>query len=189
MSIPIKCKPDRKYSSLEYVLEIPEIISSTDIDRLKLYAADIDSSGLHRRGSKDSGTKASFYTCLVFNTDDPIYQIIEPAWQKYIENVESNISFIEPYEIKQYLKGDSFGSHVDTYINLQEKVVRKLNLIIQLSNPSDYVGGNLMIGDYICSREQGTGIFFPANATHKVTEITEGSRFSLIGHAWGPYQP
>ena len=62
-----------------------------------------------------------------------------------------------------------------------------LNLSLQLSNSEDYDGGDLLIDDYVSSREFGTGIFFPADVFHEVTPITRGARVTLIGHSWGPY--
>jgi len=185
-SLPIKFKPDLNLDYTTSVIEVKNMISKEVGDELKRFALDAAGSGLHRRGSKDKGCNASFDTCLVFNLDHNIYELLDPHWSSFIEKQQSNITFIEPYEIKAYRTGDKFGIHRDTHCNIDCPIDRKLNLVIQLSESSDYEGGDLKIHDQYCSREYGTGIFFPALYMHSVTEITRGTRFSLIGHAWGP---
>ena len=169
------------------IVQIPNIITVEDAERLKTFALNDSISGRHRRGSKNpSYVHASFYTCLIFPHNDIIYDILDPFWKEYYEHEQVDISFVEPYEIKSYVSGDSFGLHNDILLSYTEMTERKVNLIIQLSDEKDYTGGDLLIGSVPCSRKFGTGIFFPAKFLHSVTEVTEGERFSLIGHAWGP---
>lgn len=169
----------------DVVIEVPNLLDKNSIEELIQYANDTESSGLHRRGSKDPGTRASFYTCLVYRHDHTIYKQLNYVWEDYAKKLDSDISIIEPYEIKKYVTGDAFDEHHDDCANQDTK--RKINLIIQLTDSSMYEGGDLFIGDYCASRTIGTGIFFPANVYHHVTEIKKGTRYSLIGHSWGPY--
>jgi hypothetical protein len=177
----IRQKPIFNYKHGDYITEIPNALSSDEINRLITYT-NSEVSGLHRRGSKDQNIIASFYTCQVHPFDNEVYDLLSPLWEPYL-----NVSFIEPYEIKEYIQGDSFGYHADVYINLDKRVDRKMNLIVQLSEPNEYEGGDLVIGSYVCSKQKGTAIIFPACLHHAVTEITSGKRYSLIGHGWGPY--
>lgn len=179
--LPVQLKPKIDYEFSKYVREIPDALSIHQINRLRQYA-NSDISGWHRRGSKDKNTNASFYTCQVHPLHDELYEILNPLWSEY-----KNITFIEPYEIKSYVEGDLFEYHHDAYFNLDKCVDRKLNLIIQMSDPSEYDGGDLVVGKHVCSRMRGTAVFFPASLLHCVTEVTRGTRYSLIGHGWGPY--
>ena len=182
--ITVQGKPTNDLESLlQYIIEVPDVLYKEQIDRLKLYHHS-DYSGLHRRGSKDKNTTASFYTCQVHPFNHEIYEVLDSIWNKY----EHHLSFIEPYEIKSYIEGDLFEYHTDVYFNLEKKVDRKLNLIVQLSDDNDYEGGDLLINNFQCSRKKGTDILFPACLYHCVTPITKGTRYSLIGHGWGPYQ-
>jgi hypothetical protein len=178
---PIKTKPvfDSNYQT--FIKEIPNVLNDDQIDRLVVYA-NSEQSGLHRRGSKSYHTVANFYTTQVFPFTDELYSLLDIFWEPY-----KNITFIEPYEIKKYIKGDFFGNHVDVYINLNENVDRKLNMIIQLSDTNDYEGGDLIVAGQVYSRQKGTAIIFPASLFHSITTITNGTRYSLIGHGWGPY--
>lgn len=187
MFLPVQNKPNSSSDYLSAILEIPNLISKELAQELREFALNTEVSGLHRRGSKTPGyVRASFYTCLVFQHNSSVYDKLDSAWQEYCNLKNPNITFIEPYEIKSYVEGDSFGIHSDILIAKNEDVERKSNLIVQLSDANEYEGGDLYIGSVKCSRNFGTGIFFPAKYLHCVTEVTRGTRFSLIGHAWGP---
>jgi predicted 2-oxoglutarate/Fe(II)-dependent dioxygenase YbiX len=182
--LTVQNKPTNDIDSLsKYIIEVPNVLNTEQIENLKSYAHS-EHSGLHRRGSKDKKTVASFYTCQVHPFIHEIYNILAPVWNIY----EHQLSFIEPYEFKSYIEGDLFEYHTDVYFNLEKKVDRKLNLIVQLSDDNDYEGGDLLINNFKCSRKKGTATLFPACLYHCVTPITKGTRYSIIGHGWGPYQ-
>lgn len=67
---------------------------------------------------------------------------------------------------------------------------RKLSLSIQLSDPSEYEGGDLILtphGHSIkVSREQGHLFMFPSFYLHRVTPVTRGVRRSLVAWIVGP---
>jgi len=62
--------------------------------------------------------------------------------------------------------------------------VRKLSISIQLTDPSKYQGGDLILhGDNkgtVMPKKQGTLIIFPSFVLHEVTSITKGERNSLV---------
>jgi hypothetical protein len=193
--IPIHLKPKTvdlspRFDKINYakeIIEVPNLITPDEAQRLTEYARNDSLSGLHRRGSKNTWTLASFYTCMVFFYEDPIYNKLNYVWEQYAKQIQPDIEFIEPYEIKIYVENDKFQRHHDSCVNAANLTNRKINLSLQLSNSEDYDGGDLLIDDYVSSREFGTGIFFPADVFHEVTPITRGARVTLIGHSWGPY--
>jgi len=67
---------------------------------------------------------------------------------------------------------------------------RKLTMVVQLSDPSTYSGGELQLmpgaGILSASVEQGTAIVFPGFVLHRVTPVTTGTRYSLTVWAHGP---
>ena len=68
---------------------------------------------------------------------------------------------------------------------------RRMSIIIGLSNPSDYEGGELTFShtqnpDPIALAKKGTVICFLSYYEHGVAPITKGSRTSLVGWAEGP---
>ena len=183
MHYPIKMKPKVDTSVEGYVIEYDHLITVEMADDIIQFALNDDS--FHRRGSKSSMVKASFTTCLLYDLNHPVYEILDMAWKKCATDHGYDLSFVEYYEIKGYEVGDSFGDHVDTHgaPNMLEE--RKLNLTIQLSDPDSYEGGDLYIKDHRATRNIGSGIFFPPYVLHKVSEVTSGTRYCLIGHAWG----
>lgn len=181
-SFPIQYKPTLT-TSMPPAFEYHNVIDKKMADEIIAMATSHD--GWHRRGSKSSHTEASFTTTLLHDTTHPIYDILDDLWKRATEEHKIDIDFIEVYEVKEYLVGDKFGVHSDSHENIDIPIDRKLNLILQLSDPTTYEGGNLHIKDHVASRELGTAIFFPANYLHALSRVTAGTRYSLIGHGWG----
>ncbi len=78
---------------------------------------------------------------------------------------------------------DKFGKHID---RINNSVVRKLSLSVQLTKPEEYEGGELILytddkGTEM-KKEQGTLLLFPSYTLHEVKPITKGERNSLV--AW-----
>lgn len=67
---------------------------------------------------------------------------------------------------------------------------RKLTMVVQLSDPSTYRGGELQLmpgaGIISAPAEQGTATVFPGFVLHRVTPVTSGVRHSLTVWAHGP---
>lgn len=183
MHFPVKHKPDFDFSGVPVIFEYTNIISKDMADDIIKDAT--SQSGWHRRGSKTSYTTASFTTTLLHDTNHPIYEILDNLWKQFTEELNYTIDFVEPYEVKEYITGDKFDNHYDWHGRIHEPLDRKMNVIVQLSETTDYEGGDLVVINKVANREIGSAIFFPAHYMHRVTEITNGTRYSLIGHAWG----
>ena len=69
-------------------------------------------------------------------------------------------------------------------------VSRKLSIVMQLTDPSEYEGGNLEIltraNPDIVRKELGLIAFFPSWTLHQVTPVTRGERQTLVTWATGP---
>jgi PKHD-type hydroxylase len=67
---------------------------------------------------------------------------------------------------------------------------RKLSLVVQLSDPSEYEGGDLQImsGAEPTTVDKGLGkvVLFPSFMLHRVTPVTKGIRRSLVVWVTGP---
>lgn len=185
MHYPIRMKPAIDSSLLGHIIEYDQLITAEMAESIVQIAVNNDS--FHRRGSKSANVTASFTTCLLTDLNHPIYEILDPIWKSHAETHGYDISYIEYYEIKEYQTGDGFGEHLDTHGSPNMKEERKLNLTIQLSESASYEGGDLYIKDHCATRNIGSGIFFPPYVLHKVTEVTSGTRYCLIGHAWGKF--
>lgn len=76
-----------------------------------------------------------------------------------------------------------YNSHVDRGYNI---AVRKLSIVVQLTDPDTYEGGDLewipqIEKPFKLPRTRGTLIAFPSFQLHRVTPVTKGTRNSLVG--------
>ena len=98
--------------------------------------------------------------------------------------------FGEPLQLTNYDQSEHgmYGWHQDYGGRLSPS--RKLSMVLQLTDPSQYEGGNLQIlttGKPVNVRKQrGLITVFPAYTLHQVTPVTSGSRQSLVAWVSGP---
>ena len=84
------------------------------------------------------------------------------------------------------------GEHtMQDFVNENCEMVRKLSFAMQLSDPDDYVGGNVQLLDeagnsYICPRQRGCVVLFDSRTQHRVLKVTKGTRKSIVGWTVGP---
>jgi hypothetical protein len=105
-----------------------------------------------------------------------------------IENYRSiykdlDYSAVSDFQYVSYKKGDFFKKHQD--VVTFEKVARVLTMSINISDDSEYVGGDLLIydGDKVverCRRERGSFVIFPAFIHHEATLVTRGHREAIV---------
>jgi PKHD-type hydroxylase len=81
--------------------------------------------------------------------------------------------------------GDHFRPHVDVG---PQNSTRKLTYVVQLTDPSAYQGGDLVLTQTgrPMPREQGTLILFPSFLSHVVAPVNRGVRHVLVGWVHGP---
>lgn len=83
----------------------------------------------------------------------------------------------------KYTKGSKFGLHRDRYddssIENSLFTERYKTLIIQLSDKTEYEGGELIVSKKVMPKSIGSLIIFESNKLHEVTELTSGIRYSL----------
>jgi PKHD-type hydroxylase len=78
---------------------------------------------------------------------------------------------------------DHFARHIDVG---EEHSTRKLSFSVQLSDPSTYRGGDLIIGNHVATRAQGTMVVFSSLLSHEVAPMLSGTRHALVGWIHGP---
>jgi len=81
---------------------------------------------------------------------------------------------------------DNYGKHIDRANNF---IVRKLSLSIQLTDPKEYEGGELILYEdekgTEMKKEQGTLVLFPSYTLHEVKPVIKGERNSLVSWVTG----
>jgi PKHD-type hydroxylase len=92
------------------------------------------------------------------------------------------------YTVYEGTEGGYYGWHVD--VGERKYEPRKISLSLQLSGPSDYDGGDLILaagdGEYQSEKARGTLIAFPSFVLHRVMPVTAGIRKSLVIWVSGP---
>jgi PKHD-type hydroxylase len=83
-----------------------------------------------------------------------------------------------------------YGWHWDIHSGGEFEPQRKISLVLQLSDPSEYEGGDLYVNTCgnICKipKEKGFLAFFPSWVVHQVTPVTKGLRETLVFWITGP---
>ena len=100
-----------------------------------------------------------------------------------------DISDIETIQFTTYLGNQKghYGQHV-VHFALGSRW-RKLSCVIQLSDPNDYEGGNLILylpQKFVVPKKRGTFIIFPSFIPHAVYPVTKGVRHSAVSWILGP---
>ena len=95
------------------------------------------------------------------------------------------------FQILRYREGGNYNWHCDYGISPHSQLTRKLSMSIQLSEPSEYTGGDLDMIDYgnrtiKLQNIWGCGVVFDARTPHKANPVTSGVRDVLVGWASGP---
>lgn len=128
----------------------------------------------------------------IFPTDDTAW--IFQRLTSYIMHLNEKYFQFDLYGLNEGLQFTNYvapAGHYDTHVDNQFNMpVRKLSISVQLSDPSEYEGGNLEFilgGDpFVTDKEQGMLYAFPSYTLHKVTPVTKGERNSLVCWITGP---
>ena len=92
----------------------------------------------------------------------------------------------------QYTVYHSNNNHYNWHLDRGPNTVapRKLSMVLQLSDPSEYDGGDLELfiapNPTVATRKKGLIYIFPSWVLHRVTPVTRGIRKSLVIWITGP---
>ena len=126
--------------------------------------------------------KTQSWEWLYKKLHDCIIRANAENWNFTITSIDTDIQYSE-YNASQ---NGHYSWHTD--IDAGEFSLRKLSLTVQLSDPSEYEGGNLEFftgGNYKTmkkpvEKEKGLVTIFPSYMLHRVTPVTKGIRKSLV---------
>lgn len=86
-----------------------------------------------------------------------------------------------------------YSWHIDTQFESVMASHRKLSMVVQLSDPDDYEGGEFEFNSLMLGappqeklKKQGNVLIFPSFVLHRVTPVTKGTRYSLVTWMEGP---
>lgn len=119
--------------------------------------------------------------------DRELYRLIQGLFESInSKRFRFSIYGMEPLQVIKYLPGAFFAEHFD--IGVGDPAKRKISLLVQLSEPGDYEGGDVVLGSYMTMpKVRGTGCAFPSWLAHRVETVESGVRYSLAAWAKGNY--
>lgn len=172
-----------------------EVFTSKEIERIKIIGI--------RTGMNRARTSGYGEDCLdhrrCFNSwiqpNDHNAWIYQKLTSLVLENNEKyfnyDLTMIEHLQFTYYNSTEDGCHKIHTDPNVWSLPHnRKLSLVVQLSDPSEYEGGDLLLYNghqpTVIGKEKGMVVCFPSHTLHEVTPVTKGERYSLVVWAHGP---
>lgn len=120
-----------------------------------------------------------------------LYEIIENAFYHINRHFHFDLAAINDLQFTEYDAAGKFGAHIDEGYGYHKEHRRILSMSVQLSEPDEYDGGELLLYPASLSpvttpRQRGLASFFRSHVIHEVTPVTRGVRKSLVAWACGP---
>jgi len=101
------------------------------------------------------------------------------------------LNSISSIQFTEYTSDQHYDWHTDCFRHEDE--MRKVSIVIQLTDSKDYEGGDFQfrhregeIEDCPALKERGTVLVFPSWVEHRVTPVTKGKRHTLVAWMSGP---
>jgi PKHD-type hydroxylase len=93
----------------------------------------------------------------------------------------------EQVQLTSYGADSFYGWHEDWAPVVNQPNVRKLSVVLLLSDPADFEGGQFEFDDHgPVEMKRSTLIVFPSFLRHQVTPVTKGQRYSAVCWVMGP---
>ena len=145
-----------------------------------------------KEGNYDTKKRITTISWIPFKEMPDMYRMIEDAMLKTNGNHfgYDGMQLSEYAQFTEYPKGGFYDWHMDADVNgMYEQPVRKISMTILLSDPSEFVGGDLEFmthGNKPPQLLQGQAIFFCSMLRHRVSKVKKGIRRSLVQWFGGP---
>ena len=144
-------------------------------------------SGKHGDGMNDIDIRNSEVVGMPYGTElnnftEKLFDCL--ITQSNAECFGFHLNGFNEFQISKYEVDDHYEWHTDLRLN-DRSSMRKLSMTIQLSDPNDYEGGEFEFAegspDQSFIQDKGTIILFPSFLSHRITPVTRGTRYSLVG--------
>ena len=145
-----------------------------------------------KQGNYNTKMRITTISWLPFTVLPDMYKIIERSMLQVNGNHfgYEGMGITELAQFTEYPKGGFYDWHMDAEVNCRfEPPVRKISMTILLSDPSEFVGGDLEFmteGNKPPQLLQGQAIFFCSLIRHRVAKVKKGIRRSLVMWFGGP---
>lgn len=175
-----------------------DIFDAGEIERIR-NLAEVSAKEIAGAGGKDEVKDIRSSRIAWLRTSDADHYWIFERLALLVHRANSEIFGLEltavgDVQLTEYDEG--YGGHYRTHTDMAygDGVTsgRKLSLTVQLSDPSDYEGGDLVLyhadknRPFVAPRMKGTVTLFRSHIIHEVTPVTRGRRYSLVAWVFGP---
>lgn len=168
---------------------VPDVFNPIECERLRVIA---ENAGMHpaRLDGAWEGNRVG-KVAWIERDDTPAAWIVD-RFRTHVKEANHSYQFhlsgLGPrLQFTRYQGQGRFDWHHDC--DPEDFETRKLTIVVQLSDPGDYVGGDLEVfpfGSLAFSKLQGAAVIFPAFLFHRVTPVQHGTRDALVCWAEGP---
>lgn len=198
--IPIVWKL-RNTEQIHRLISIDAVFSKEEIERIKNYASTLEEKQ-PLIGATDSANSITINPNIRRCQVKWIEPVEECRWifQRLVDVIQKvnaqffnfNLYGIQSLQYTIYKEEDQgfYGQHKDSRVVAEEGLVRKLSFSLQLTDPSEYEGGELSVDvsfdESIAPKDFGSMNFFPSHLLHEAKPVTKGCRHVLVGWVMGP---
>lgn len=178
----------------EYYCWNNQVFSCEEIQRIKVIGTRLNVSRAKTGAGENCLDHRRSFTSWI-NPNEHTSWIYERLTDLITQNNQNFFNFdltmIEPLQFTYYSSEENgcYKGHVDP-LNWKIPHNRKLSIVVQLSDPEEYEGGNLNLytssDPTVIKKEKGLVISFPSYTLHEVTPVTKGERYSLVAWVHGP---
>jgi PKHD-type hydroxylase len=185
-----------KNEPFEAFVTVPAAFAPHEIDAIRSYL-DVMETAVVADGEKHPEIRESRIKWLA--PEDVKYQWVFAKLTSIINEVNPKFFGIELRAIEaiQLTEYDAeyvghYGAHTDNSYGYSRSRNRKLSLVMQLTDPEEYEGGELKLywaslkEPAIGSKARGDMTLFRSHILHEVTPLTKGKRLSLVAWVQGP---
>lgn len=174
---------------------VDNVFTKEELDRIIIIG--------ERVSKQRAGTQGQGEECLDMRRSMiswiPINDVTEWIYRRITDVIVDNnnkfynydLTYLERLQFTYYdfKERGCYHKHVDPLVwNLPHN--RKLSFVMQLSDPDNYEGGELILhtseDPVVVDKKRGMIVIFPSYTLHEVTPVTSGERYSLVNWVHGP---
>jgi len=191
----------RESDHIHQTMSVGDVFTFEEIQRIKAYASTLETSPA-RVGPDDSVergiTNNSIRQCQVSwlhptNECNWVYmRLVDVIHKMNSQYFNFNLYGIQTLQYTIYNADEKgfYSIHKDARSTAESGLVRKLSFSMQLSDPTEYEGGELIteasFKPEVATKELGSITFFNSDLLHEAKPVTKGSRHVLVGWVIGP---
>jgi PKHD-type hydroxylase len=173
----------KSHASMYDAVWANQAFSDAECDAIldKFSGARFDPGLLMNQSAPDISSRKSSIRFVPYNADDMwVFDRLRTVATLVNQKIGFELKgFDEGFQLAQYAEGEFYHWHAD--LGADVSAFRKLSLVVQLTPPAHYDGGELEFfpAPVQAPRDRGTVIVFPSYMPHRVLPVTRGVRWSM----------